>query len=229
MSNRKAHTSIQQPSPSPATSHHSINEAVGGIGSQSSLSEEEVTNQFRDYLIYGNTKEALEWAMKHGLWGHALFLASKMDQRTYASVMTRFANGLTMNDPLQTLYQLMSGRQPAAVTCCADERWGDWRPHLAMILSNASARPEIDIKAITTLGDTLGSRGSLHAAHFCYLMAQIEFGSFAHKSSKIVLIGSSHNQPFKKFSTNEAIFATEIFEFACNLANPDYFMPHLQV
>lgn len=54
--------------------------------------------------------------MKNGLWGHALFLASKMDQRTYASVMTRFANGLTMNDPLQTLYQLMSGRQPASVT-----------------------------------------------------------------------------------------------------------------
>jgi len=57
-----------------------------------------------------------EWAMKNGLWGHALFLASKVDQRTYASVMARFANGLPLNDPLQTLYQLMSGRQPAAVT-----------------------------------------------------------------------------------------------------------------
>jgi hypothetical protein len=56
--------------------------------------------------------------MKHGLWGHALFLASKMDQRTYTRVMMRFANGLAMNDPLQTLYQLMSGCQPAAVTVC---------------------------------------------------------------------------------------------------------------
>lgn len=54
--------------------------------------------------------------MSHGLWGHALFLASKMDRRTYANVMTRFANGLAANDPLQTLYQLMSGRQPASVT-----------------------------------------------------------------------------------------------------------------
>lgn len=54
--------------------------------------------------------------MKHGLWGHALFLASKLDKRTYANVMTRFANGLTMNDPLQTLYQLLSGKVPAAVT-----------------------------------------------------------------------------------------------------------------
>lgn len=54
--------------------------------------------------------------MKHGLWGHALFLASKLDKRTYANVMMRFANGLTMNDPLQTLYQLLSGKMPAVVT-----------------------------------------------------------------------------------------------------------------
>lgn len=195
--------------------------------------------------------------MKHGLWGHALFLASKMDQRTYASVMTRFANGLTINDPLQTLYQSMSGRQPAAVTvrifekivfstytilekfifnlknfcfkCCADEKWGDWRPHLAMILSNSTSRPDLDLKAVTTLGDSLGSRGNLHAAHFCYLMAQVEFGTFAHKSSKIVLIGSSHTLPFQQFANNEAIFATEIFEFACSLADSEFSLRHLQV
>ena len=55
--------------------------------------------------------------MKQNLWGHALFLASKMDPKTHASIMTRFANvSMKINDPLQTLYQLMSGRQPAAVT-----------------------------------------------------------------------------------------------------------------
>jgi predicted transcriptional regulator len=54
--------------------------------------------------------------MNHGLWGHALYLASEMDQRTYDNIKMRFVNGLAMNDPLQTLYKLMSGRQPAAVT-----------------------------------------------------------------------------------------------------------------
>lgn len=54
--------------------------------------------------------------MNEGLWGHALFLASKLDKRTYASVMTRFANSLPSHDPLQTLYQLHSGRVPAIVT-----------------------------------------------------------------------------------------------------------------
>jgi len=59
---------------------------------------------------------ATEYAMNEGLWGHALFLASKLDKRTHASVMTRFANSLPPHDPLQTLYQLHSGRIPAIVT-----------------------------------------------------------------------------------------------------------------
>ena len=59
--------------------------------------------------------------MNKGLWGHALFLASKMDQRTYAGVMTRFANGLAVNDPLQTLYQLMSARMPSSMKYCVDQ------------------------------------------------------------------------------------------------------------
>ncbi len=103
-----------------------------------------VTSKFRDYLLYGHKKEGLEYAMRHGLWGHALFLASKMDERAYSNVMLRFANGLVPNDPLQTLYQLMSGRQPVAVKECADRSWGDWRPHLAMILSNPSGKEMLD-------------------------------------------------------------------------------------
>ena len=50
---------------------------------------ERTTAKFRDHLLFGHKKEGLEYAMKHGLWGHALFLASKMDERTYSSVMLR--------------------------------------------------------------------------------------------------------------------------------------------
>ena len=91
--------------------------------------------------------------------------------------MLRFANGLAANDPLQTLYQLMSGRQPVAVKECADKNWGDWRPHLAMILSNRSTREGLDARSITQLGDTLSEKGMLYAAHFCHLMANAQFGS----------------------------------------------------
>uniref|UniRef100_A0A1E1X407 Protein transport protein sec16 n=1 Tax=Amblyomma aureolatum TaxID=187763 RepID=A0A1E1X407_9ACAR len=197
---------------------------LGATGSSQTLAK------FREFLLFGHKKDALEWAVKCGLWGHALSLASKMDARTYASIVTRFTNALAINDPLQTLYQHLSGRQPAAVTCIADDKWGDWRPHLAMILSNPSSRPEVDARSITTLGDVLASRGCLSAAHFCYLMAQVEFGSYSCKSSKLVLLGSSHQTlPFEEFASNEAVQCTEIYEYSQSLANAGYMLPHLQV
>lgn len=196
---------------------------LGSTGASRTLAK------FREFLLFGHKKDALEWAVKCGLWGHALSLASKMDARTYASIMTRFTNALAINDPLQTLYQHLSGRQPAAVTCIADEKWGDWRPHLAMILSNPSSRPEVDARSVTALGDVLASRGCLSAAHFCYLMAQVEFGTYSCKSSKLVLLGSSHQTlPFEEFASNEAIQCTEIYEYSQSLANAGYMLPHLQ-
>lgn len=43
------------------------------------------------------------------------------------------------------------------VQCCGSEKWGDWRPHLAMILSNETGEPAVKQKAIATMGDTLGT------------------------------------------------------------------------
>lgn len=111
----------------------------------------------------------------------------------------------------------------------ADEKWGDWRPHLAMILSNTSQRPDLDRKAITTLGDTLHQRGNLYAAHFCYLMAQLEFGRYGSQNAKLVLLSSSHAKTFKAFATNEAIFMTEIYEYACSLSDASFNIPEFLV
>ncbi|XP_055530048.1 uncharacterized protein LOC129721476 isoform X2 [Wyeomyia smithii] len=205
------------------------------------LSESEITDKFRSYLIYGNITDALEWATESNLWGHALFLASKVDSRQHANVMMKFANKLTLNDPLQTLYQLLSGRTPSAVTCVQDEKWGDWRPHLAMLVSNSSAKPELIKKSITTLGDSLYNRGDLYAAHFCYLLSDVAFGRFsdvkqdagvtitATTAVRLVLLGSSHLQrSFKEFSTNESIMMTEIYEYARSLNEERYTIVELQ-
>ncbi|XP_051961341.1 protein transport protein Sec16A-like isoform X3 [Xyrauchen texanus] len=187
------------------------------------------TERFRELLLFGRKKDALEAAMKNGLWGHALLLASKMDNRTHARVMTRFANSLPINDPLQTVYQLMSGRMPAAATCCGDEKWGDWRPHLAMVLSNLTHTLDLDTRTISTMGDTLASKGLVDAAHFCYLMAQVGFGVFTKKSTKMVLIGSNHSLPFLKFCSTEAIQRTESYEYSQSLCSQPLSLPNFQV
>nr|XP_055181145.1 protein transport protein Sec16A isoform X7 [Nyctereutes procyonoides] len=195
----------------------------------SSSALEKETERFRELLLYGRKKDALESAMKNALWGHALLLASKMDSRTHARVMTRFANSLPINDPLQTVYQLMSGRMPAASTCCGDEKWGDWRPHLAMVLSNLSSNVDVESRAMATMGDTLASKGLLDAAHFCYLMAQVGLGVYTKKTTKLVLIGSNHSLPFSKFATNEAIQRTEAYEYAQSLGAQTCSFPNFQV
>ncbi|XP_048081025.1 protein transport protein Sec16B isoform X1 [Ursus arctos] len=189
----------------------------------------QIVEKFTKLLYYGRKKEALEWAMKNHLWGHALFLSSKMDPRTYSWVMSGFTSTLAANDPLQTLFQFMSGRIPQAATCCADKQWGDWRPHLAVILSNQGGDPELLQRAIITMGDTLAGKGLVEAAHFCYLMAHVPFGHYTVKTDHLALLGSSHSQEFLKFATTEAIQRTEIFEYCQMLGRPKSFIPSFQV
>ncbi|KAH3710853.1 hypothetical protein DPMN_070348 [Dreissena polymorpha] len=50
-------------------------------------------------------------------------------------------------------------------------------------------------------------------------MSRVGFGTYARKSSKIVLIGSSHGLPLELFANNEAIQCTEIYEYALALGN----------
>lgn len=184
--------------------------------------DESANSRYRHLLLHGRKKDALGWAMRRNLWGHALFLASKMDSKTHANVMTQFVNAsVKMNDPLQTLYQIMSGRQPAAVTLIGDDKWGDWRPHLSIILSNPTQRTELDRKSIVTLGDTLASRGLCFASQFCYIIAHVPFGCYHKKSSKIVLLGAAHSSQFEEFATNAAIQCTETYEYGLSLANPN--------
>ena len=98
-----------------------------------------------------------------------------------------------------------------------------------MILSNTTSRPELDRKAITTLGDTLLNRGNLYAAHFCYLMAEVGFSGYRSPNAKLVLLGSDHRKSFMEFATNESIHLTEIYEYACSLNDPAFLIPDFQV
>uniref|UniRef100_W5MAJ4 SEC16 homolog B, endoplasmic reticulum export factor n=1 Tax=Lepisosteus oculatus TaxID=7918 RepID=W5MAJ4_LEPOC len=186
--------------------------------------------RWRSWLSLSHTlQEALEAAMASGLWGHALLLASKMDNRSYTTVLNRFTGSLAVNDPLQTLFQLLSGRTPAVSTCCGSERWGDWRPHLAVILSNPPGDPTLHRQAVTTMGDTLAARGLIHAAHFCYLVAQVPFGVYTAKSEKLVLLGSNHCLPFLQFARSSAIQSTEVLEYSRLLGDPSGFIAPFQV
>ncbi|NXT94930.1 SC16B protein, partial [Anhinga rufa] len=189
----------------------------------------QIVEKFTKLLYYGRKKDALVWAMRNQLWGHALFLSSKMDPRTYSWVLNGFTSTLATNDPLRTLFQLMSGRIPQATLCCGDATWGDWRPHLAAMLSNKVGDMELNHRAIITMGDALADKGAVEAAHFCYLMADIPFGYFGVKEDRMALLGSSHRQAFAQFARTEVIQRMEIFEYCQQLRQPKFFLLPFQV
>ncbi|KAM9324716.1 protein transport protein Sec16B [Gastrophryne carolinensis] len=185
--------------------------------------------KFTKLLFFGRKKEALDWAIKSQLWGHALFLSSKMDSRTYSWVMARFTSTLARNDPLQTLFQLMAGRLPQAATCTGDSKWGNWRPHLAIMLSNQMSDPGVNQRSIITMGDHLVQKGYTEAGHCCYLTAGISLGQLCEKSDRMVLFGSNQTQPFKKFVSTENIQRTEILEYCQSLGKSNHCVPSFQV
>ncbi|XP_028260362.1 protein transport protein Sec16B [Parambassis ranga] len=202
---------------------------TGNWSSFTSETSEKALQSYTQLLLAGRKKEALESAMNSGLWGHALFLASKMDNRSYTTVLNRFTSQLTPSDPLQTLFQLLSGRIPAVAMCCGNEKWGDWRPHLAVMLSNETGDPAAQQKAIITTGDTLASRGLIHAAHVCYLTASVPFGVFTQKAERLVLLSSSHRQAFEDFASNSAIRCTELYEYCQTLRGKCFSIASFQV
>lgn len=57
-----------------------------------------------------------------------------------------------------TWFSKSSFLPPVAFQCCGDKQWGDWRPHLAVILSNQGGDPELHRRAIVTMGDNLGEQ-----------------------------------------------------------------------
>lgn len=110
-----------------------------------------------------------------------------------------------------------------------------------MIISNPTQKPELDRKAIVTLGDTLHNRGDLFASQFCYLMAKVEFSRFADvkldsavilnnaaNAVRLVLLGTSCHKTFEEFATDEAIVMTEIYEYACTLSNEGFSIVEFQ-
>ncbi|XP_032580087.1 protein transport protein Sec16A isoform X5 [Drosophila sechellia] len=203
------------------------------------LSEQAATDKFRSYVLRGNVEEALQWATDNGLWTHAFFLALYEDRYALTDVAQKFLNrAIKANDPLQTLYQMKSCHTPACVSQLRDEQWGDWRSHLSILVTNKSRQPEYDRSSVVALGDTLFQRGDIYAAHFCYLVAQEEFGRYDSSATelttltanvpRLILLGSSHYKHFNEFASNEAIIMTEIYEYARSLFDPKFSIAHFQ-
>lgn len=61
------------------------------------------------------------------------------------------------------------------------------------------------------------SKGLLDAAHFCYLMAQVGFGVYTRKTTKLVLIGSNHRFGFFFLNTTSSMQKWKLERLNCTV------------
>jgi hypothetical protein len=195
---------------------------LGAQGQQESL------DSLRNLLISGRKKDALDFACSKSLWGHALMLASRMDDQSRTYVVNRFTASLLTTDPLNTFYTLLIGRTPSSVKPEGLSRAGDWRPHLSMILANKTS--ELETASIVSLGDSLMSRKRLHAAHLCYYLADVHFGSYGDLDTRYSLLGVDHTElKTGMYPQLQDLCKMEVFEYAMSLTKQDFAMPAFQV
>ena len=194
---------------------------------------EDALDEFRRRLLAGRRKDALELACTRCLWGHALMLSSGMDEQSRTYVVNRFTASLATPDPLFTFYTLLLGRTPSSVRPEGLQRAGNWRPHLAMILTNQNSKAES--AAILSLGDALLAQGSVCAAHLCYLLAHVQLGAYGDEGARYSLLGVRQAQlSVSSSATMEAcpssfqLRMTEVYEYAMTLGKQDFALPAFQ-
>ena len=191
--------------------------------------QQESLDSLRQLLLSGRRKDALDYACSKSLWGHALMLASRMDEQNRTYVVNRFTASLMTTDPLSTFYTLLLGRTPSSVKPEGLSRAGDWRPHLSMILANKSAT-KLDNASIVSLGDSLMARKRLHAAHLCYNLADVHFGCYGNTNTRFSLLGVDHTEmKAGTYPKPQDLEKMEVYEFAMNLMKQDHSLPAFQV
>ena len=86
--NREHGEFLENKSDSLDESEYAITNDPTKIESSVGKNIEKCVEEYRNYLMYGRKDEALDCAVKNKLWGHALFLSSRMSEEEHTRVST---------------------------------------------------------------------------------------------------------------------------------------------
>ena len=79
-------------------------------------------NELSNMLSRGDKREAAEYAVKRGLWTHALVISSSVDQELWADTVMRFAQAELNDQPdmaaLKASYAVFSGKTASSGKSC---------------------------------------------------------------------------------------------------------------
>uniref|UniRef100_A0A8R1I5T7 Protein transport protein sec16 n=1 Tax=Caenorhabditis japonica TaxID=281687 RepID=A0A8R1I5T7_CAEJA len=129
-------------------------------------------NQFTQFLLGGHIDEAVESAIRNGLFADALVLTRRLfpnDERRIEQIESRFLQTRSLSNPVTTLVSVAKGEAPPVLTNPPMDDHLSWRTHAAIILANLDQRGTA-MKTIYSLGRALAKRDYHCAADFCFLV-----------------------------------------------------------
>ncbi|CAF2931302.1 unnamed protein product [Rotaria sp. Silwood2] len=193
-----------------------VEELSSSNNNNTSLSSTTLENSLREFLALGEIDTSIKFACENQSYTHALIISYLTDKQLFEKTIHNIISNLDNGDVLKTFYELGAGSTPSVVTNVTKAHYGDWKRHLAVMLANRTDTNSqfVDL-CIKTMGDTFISSGRIYAGHFCYLIANVPFGSYRNNADKLAVIGSIHaGQSNLSFATIPNLQLTEVYEYA---------------
>ena len=72
----------------------------------------EVDRKLMELVCLGRRREAIELAVQHKLWGHAMAIGSRLEPSMGSRVLTAFLQTVSSDNVLHTLVQQVNGKRP---------------------------------------------------------------------------------------------------------------------
>ncbi|VDL70146.1 unnamed protein product [Nippostrongylus brasiliensis] len=220
----------------------SITTAIGPMRNQA-IMDARAYERFTELLLGGHIVEAIDSALRDGLYADAMVLARRLlahDVAKLAEIEERFLATRPQCNPVVTLVSVSSKKLVPILMNPTGEDGGSWRTHAAIILANLTS-PEA-METVYDLAKVLAKREYNCAADFCFLAVSVLAGINPFKPIEatpgdgearqhITLIhaclpdddGTSDRCRYG-FSLTD-LHATEIFDYAVRLSDANAYSP----
>ena len=155
--------------------------------------------------------------MQHKLYEHSLIIGNILGGSYYSKAMTQFVNDNLVKDcSLRSIYLLTADSGTESDIDNEQQLASKWKKQVSILLSNSNSNSKTTLGKI---GDKLWqNHRDIVAAHFCYLIAGINFQPLHNKNSRVVLLGGDHKRS-NSFVSPATICLSEILDYVHSIHN----------
>ncbi|PAV55559.1 hypothetical protein WR25_20357 isoform C [Diploscapter pachys] len=166
----------------PAPHHHQQKDASPAASTTQSelrlpVVDPRAFDRYTQFLLGGHVDEAVESAMRDGLYADAMIVARRLfagDPRKIAQIEERFLQLRPAANPVTTLLAVASDQPAPVLSNPPVDDTGSWRTHAAIVLANLATPTAMN--TVYHLGRVLAKREYHAAADFCFLAVALLAG-----------------------------------------------------